>query len=144
MKFTKSTILISIAVTGVGIVALYYWYYHKNGKISYYVPLGSPFRPEQAGSRGELSNECLQHPGYRMCTLTDGTSGVCGTSGRCVTELFHDIRRNWDEVQMPICYQPLAKEGCQRFCNCQQLKGNVFDHEMDGCVNQCNSNFSPL
>ncbi len=138
MKTNYKLILSLSAGIAIG-VALYWW---KTRKM-HYVYLGSPYRPEQAGSRGEVSEECLQHPGYRMCSLTDGTSGVCGTSGRCVTDMSVDIRSQWDEVNMPVCYEPLLKEGCTRFCRCQQLKGGVLDHEVGDCVAACRENFHP-
>src|SRR5690242_4319482 len=128
----KVAILLGV---GVASAALIYWYMvrskiqkHYDSYSEAYVYLGSPYRPEQAWSRGEYSEECLQHPDYRMCTLTDGTSGVCGTSGMCLTNFESDVRQQWDEIKMPLCYEPIFREGCQRFCNCKDLKGDVLDH----------------
>lgn len=114
---------------------------------SHYVYLGSPYTPFEGGSRGELSEECLQHPGYRMCMLTDGTSGVCGTSGMCVTDMEMDVKRNWttrDDIKMPLCSEPIFKEGCQRFCKCKQLKGEVLPHEVGDCIEDCRGMFFPV
>jgi len=122
-----------------------------SSKIANFVYMGSPYTPTAGGSRGEVSEECLQHPGYRMCMLTDGTSGVCGTSGMCVTDMEMDIKRNWttrDNIKMPLCSQPIFKEGCQRFCKCKQLKntidGGILAHEMDDCVEGCRNMFYPI
>jgi len=139
----QSRVVMAMAA-GVCAGVLMWWYMRKyKTERSGYVHLGSPYRPEDAGSRGEMSEECLQNPDYRMCTLTDGTPGVCGTSGMCVTDLSQDITQFWGDIKMPVCYEPLFKEGCQRFCNCKQLKGGVLAHEMDGCVDGCRNMFYP-
>jgi len=102
--------------------------------------LGNVYRLDEGGSRGELNEECLQHPGYRMCMLTDGTSGVCALSGMCVADMEVDLRREQDENPKPYCTEPIFKEGCGRWCNCQALKG-IHD---PGCLDECESWFSPL
>jgi hypothetical protein len=125
--------------------------------INNYDFLGSPYNPNTRGSRSEpnedpkdfgfLNEECLEHPGYRMCMFTDGTSGVCGTSGMCVPDMEVDVKRNWatrDDIKMPLCVEPIFKEGCQRFCRCKYLKGDIQENEMAGCIAGCQNMFYPL
>ena len=159
----KNAITLLIA-GGVAFVATYAVCHYlgsrsRTSSSSPFVYLGSPYVPFEGGSRGELSEECLQHPGYRMCSLTDGTSGVCGTSGMCVTDMEMDIRRNWstrDDIKMPLCLQPIFKEGCERFCRCRQIKdlakkqtashgeNNVPTDTMGECLQGCRSTFYPI
>ena len=121
-------------------VVLVIWVCSKNTNRNGFKYLGNGYNPNQGGSRGELNEECLQHPGYRMCMLTDGTSGVCALSGMCVADMEVDLRRERDSVPRPLCTPPVFKEGCERFCRCQALLGE----ECDDCVERCRSWFSPL
>ena len=105
-----------------------------------YKYLGNVYNPLEGGNRGELNEECLQHPGYRMCQLTDGTPGVCALSGMCVADMEIDLRKYRQEIPLPRCTKPIFKEGCQRFCNCRKLQGSCDA----GCVDECTSWFSPL
>ena len=102
--------------------------------------LGNVYRLDEGGSRGELNEECLQHPSYRMCMLTDGTSGVCALSGMCVADMSVDHRKERDAVPRPLCTAPIFKEGCGRWCNCQKMKGS----NNPGCRSECESWFSPI
>jgi len=145
----KNVAILLIAGGVVFVAAAYHYGYFSRytPKSAGFVYMGSPFTPSSGGSRGEVNEECLEHPGYRMCMLTDGTSGVCGTSGMCVTDMEMDIKRNWatrDDIKMPLCSQPIFKEGCQRFCACKKIKGDVLEHEMDGCVDGCRKMFYPI
>lgn len=94
----------------------------------------------QGGDRGEFNEECLQHPGQRMCMLSDGTSGVCVLSGMCVADMLVDHRRENDNVPRPLCTAPIFKEGCQRWCRCKGMLGEACA----GCEEECESWFSPL
>ena len=102
--------------------------------------MGSVYNPNQGGGRAEPNEECLQFPGYRHCMLTDGTFGTCVLDGLCVASMMVDIRQEDDEVHRPLCTEPTFKEGCGRWCKCQQLLGNG----RTDCVDQCESWFSPL
>lgn len=113
-----------------------------------YIHLGSSFHPSNLGGPTELSHECLGHPGYRMCVMTDGRPGVCGTSGMCIPDLMMDDRAdlsasNLDDMKYPNCVEPISKEECSRFCSCKIVKGEVLDHEFEGCQEACRSNFYP-
>src|SRR5271154_5223994 len=85
-----------------------------SGSKSQFRYLGNVYRLDQGGSRGEPNEECLQNPSYRMCMLTDGTSGVCALSGMCVADMEVDLRRERDEVPRPLCTAPIFKQGCGR------------------------------
>jgi hypothetical protein len=121
------------------VVAVAVCMYRKN-TINQFRYLGNVYNLSEGGSRGELNEECLQHPGYRMCQLTDGTPGVCALSGMCVADMEIDLRRARDEVPKPYCTAPIFKEGCGRFCDCLALAGTA----KPDCIEDCRSWFSPI
>jgi hypothetical protein len=115
------------------------WFFRNPNQRSNYQYLGGVFRPEQGGARAERNEECLQNPDYRMCMLTDGTSGVCGTSGMCMADFMIDHRKERDDIRHPLCTEPVFKEGCSRFCQCKELQGE----DTTGCIEECKSWFYP-
>jgi len=80
-------------------------------------------------------------PGYRFCMLTDGTSGVCGINGMCLSSMMLDLRKERDEMEMPYCTAPIFQEGCGRFCACKGCKGPIDTQQ---CLKECGSWFSPM
>lgn len=129
-------ILLAITLALLSVICIF----SKDTQKSQFRYLGNVYNQDQGGGRGELNEECLQHPDYRMCMLTDGTSGVCALSGMCVADMMVDHRRERDAVPRPLCTAPIFKEGCGRWCKCQKLKGE----ETPGCVEECRRWFSPL
>lgn len=111
--------------------------------------LGSVYRKDEGGSRGEPNEECLQSPGYRFCMLTDGTSGVCALSGMCVANMLNDLREERDDIRHPLCTKPIFKEGCKRHCDCLAMKFSkengrrMTPSQYGTCLDSCISNFHP-
>jgi len=131
-------------VGSAGIIVAIILYPYLKRKISGYQFMGmfykDAYNSYRGGDRGELNDECLQHPGYRFCMLTNGAPGVCGTSGRCLPDMLHDGRQYRDDIKLPTCVEPIFKEGCKRFCDCKNLTEDV---DMGRCVDGCRSNFHP-
>ena len=109
----------------------------------FYSFLGGTYTPAEGGSRAELNEECLMYPGNQFCMLTDGTSGVCVQNGYCVADMLIDHRKERDDIQHPFCVEPLFKEGCGRFCRCQEMKGLVKPEGHMACVDECKTWFHP-
>ena len=107
--------------------------------------LGSVYQPNISGGEGELNEECLQHPGYRFCMLTDGKSGVCALSGMCVADMMVDHRQEDIDVPRPLCTKPIFKAGCSRFCECLKISDPSSSHTASlECKRECDDWFSPL
>ncbi len=108
--------------------------------------LGGEYLPNQGGYRAELNEECLRLQAGQQCILTDGTSGNCVQSGHCVANMLVDLNLEDLELKKPYCTKPVFKEGCGRFCRCQELKGAIGSSNKDRtkCVSECRSWFSPL
>jgi len=133
-------ILIFVAAIAVALYLMMGGCHRKDGFDYNYRYMGSVYNPNEGGGRAEPNEECLQFPGYRHCMLTDGTFGTCALDGLCVASMLVDHRQEADEVHRPLCTEPTFKQGCGRWCQCQKLLGN----DRKGCVQQCESWFSPL
>lgn len=143
----KNKIILTFVV-GCASLLVYYIFKNRFSSKSGYLYMGSPFSSFSQGSGREFNEECMEHPGYRFCTLTDGSAGVCGNSGMCVKDLSMDhskdqISNGADVFKTPICYEPVFKEGCNRFCNCKIMDGAINENELGQCIENCETMFYP-
>lgn len=83
------------------------------------------------GVVSELNNSCMQNSNA-WCMLTDGTTGKCIDGGVCTADLL-PVNTCGSQYVKPYCTTPIEKEGCRKFCNCLDLKG---DHDKD-CMSKC-------
>ena len=136
-------VVISIIIV-VALIAVIRGSCHRN---NYHI-LGSAYRPETGGERAEFDpEECYQHPGYRFCSLTDGTPGVCMLSGMCHADVEQDLRQLRDDLPLPLCHKPIFKQGCNKFCRCKNMaerKAGVEVTPLEKCERQCHRWYSPL
>jgi hypothetical protein len=130
---------------GIFVAFLLYMLYQKCVN-EHYRFLGGEYLPNQGGYRAELNEECLQLQAGQQCILTDGTSGNCVQSGHCVANMLIDLDLENEELEKPYCTKPVFKEGCGRFCRCQEMKGAIGSTDADRreCVAGCRSWYSPL
>lgn len=83
----------------------------------------------------EKNEECMMLYGDRHCMMTDGRLGKCVLSGYCAPAMMTYS----DDVSLPYCTKPYFKEGCDRFCKCQKLRGE----NQPSCMSDCHSMFHP-
>jgi hypothetical protein len=121
------------------VALLLYMFVRKCSSESYRF-LGSEYLPKRGGYRAEINEECLRLQSGQQCILTDGTSGNCVSSGHCVANMLVDLDLENENIKKPFCTKPVFKEGCGRFCKCQEMKGNTDSN----CISNCLSWFSPL
>ncbi len=74
------------------------WMYDKGAYLS----------SDYGGYGAELSEECLKNPGFRFCSLHDGTPGVCGTSGSCLQDPSLDLHAYEREIGLH-CFAPVVR-----------------------------------
>lgn len=139
------TLSVNKILIGLLIAFLLYLFIKKCSNESYRF-LGGEYSPNQGGYRAELNEECLQLQDGQQCILTDGTSGNCVSSGHCVANMLVDLELEDEEIKKPYCTKPVFKEGCGRFCRCQEMKGAIgkTDADRSKCVAGCRSWYSPL
>jgi hypothetical protein len=54
-----------------------------------------------------------------------------------------DLRQERADIKHPYCTKPVFKEGCGRFCRCQEMKG-ADPKNREKCVENCRSFYSPI
>lgn len=131
-------------ILGLFVAVLLYFLLQKSSE--QYRFIGGEYVSSQGGYRAEMNEECLQLQDGQQCILTDGTSGNCVNSGHCVANMLVNLNLENLQVKKPYCTKPVFKQGCGRFCRCQELKGLVKPTNSDRtkCVSECRSYFSPL